>query len=118
MGQFSERIRQVRTMRGITQEQLAEMADISRVMIGRYETTDQLPALDTLIRIADALGVSTDYLLGRTEAMDAAFVGRYVEPPKPSRSAGKLPRTAAELETFVREIIEEVFRENNLYKER
>ena len=69
MGQFSERIRQVRTMRGITQEQLAEMADISRVMIGRYETTDQLPALDTLIRIADALGVelkayhvASDYL--------------------------------------------------------
>ena len=114
MGQFSERIREVRMMRGITQEKLAEMADISRVMIGRYETTDQLPALDTLIRIADALGVSTDYLLGRTEAMDAAFTGKYVEPPKPPRTAGKLPRTAAELETFVREIVEEVLKENDL----
>jgi transcriptional regulator with XRE-family HTH domain len=113
MGQFSERIRAVRMMRGITQEQLAEMADISRVMIGRYETTDQLPALDTLIRIADALGVSTDYLLGRTEAMEAPFTGQYVEPPKPPRSARKLPRTAAELEAFVREIIREVISENS-----
>ena len=112
MGQFSERIRAVRMMRGITQEQLAEMADISRVMIGRYETTDQLPALDTLIRIADALGVSTDYLLGRTEAMDEPFAGQYVEPPKPPRSTGKLPRTAAELEAFVREIIREVIGES------
>ena len=112
MGQFSERIRAVRMMRGITQEQLAEMADISRVMIGRYETTDQLPALDTLIRIADALGVSTDYLLGRTEAMEAPFTGQYVEPPKSPRSARKLPRTAAELEAFVREIISEVIKEN------
>ena len=43
------------------------MADISRVMVGRYETADQPPALDTLVRIADALGVSTDYLLGMTE---------------------------------------------------
>lgn len=118
MGQFSDRIRQVRTMRGITQEQLAEMADISRVMIGRYETTDQLPALDTLIRIADALGVSTDYLLGRTQAIDAAFAGCYIEPPKPPRGAGKLPRTAAELEAFVREIVEEVLMEHNQSKER
>ena len=112
MGQFSERIREVRMMRGITQEQLAEMADISRVMIGRYETTDQLPALDTLIRIADALGVSTDYLLGRTESMEAPFTGQYVEPPKPPRSAGKLPRTATELEAFVRDIIREVIGES------
>ena len=75
MGAFGNRLREVRLMREITQEQLADKADISRVMIGRYETTDQLPALDTLVRIADALGVSTDYLLGRTEAMDAAFTG-------------------------------------------
>ena len=66
MSVIGEQIKKIRTEKGITQEQLAEMADISRVMIGRYETTDQLPALDTLIRIADALGVSTDYLLGRT----------------------------------------------------
>ena len=112
MGMFGDKLREVRSIRGITQEQLAEMADTSRAMIGRYETTDQLPALDTLIRIADALGVSTDYLLGRTEAMEAPFTGQYVEPPKPPRSAGKLPRTAAELEAFVREIIREVIGEN------
>ena len=113
MGTFGDRLREVRSLRKITQEELAEMADIDRTMIGRYETTDQLPALDTLIRIADALGVSTDYLLGRTEAMEAPFTGRYVEPPKPPRSAGKLPRTAAELEAFVREIIREVISENS-----
>ena len=114
MGVFGERLREVRVLRQVTQEELAEMADIARTMIGRYETTDQLPALDTLVRIADALGVSTDYLLGRTEAMDAAFTGEYVEPPKPPRPAGKLPKTAAELETFVREIVEEVLKENDL----
>ena len=118
MGMFGDKLREVRSIRGITQEQLAELADTSRAMIGRYETTDQLPALDTLIRIADALGVSTDYLLGRTEAMDAAFAGRYVEPPRPPRNAGKLPRTSAELEAFVRDIIEEVLRENDLSEER
>ncbi len=36
----------------------------TRIMVRRYETTDQLPALDTLVRLADALGTSTDYLPG------------------------------------------------------
>ena len=113
MGEFGKRLRELRIMREITQEQLAEKADISRVMIGRYETTDQLPALDTLVRIADALGVSTDYLLGRTEAIDAPFAGEYVQPPKPPRE-GRMPRNTVELTAFVREIIEETLNENDL----
>ena len=113
MGEFGKRLRELRIMREITQEQLAEKADISRVMIGRYETTDQLPALDTLVRIADALGVSTDYLLGRTDAIDAPFAGEYVQPSRPPRE-GRMPKTAAELTAFVRQIIEETLNENDL----
>ena len=97
-------------LRDITQEQLAEMADISRAMVGRYETTDQLPALDTLVRIADALGTSTDYLLGRTDTLDAPFVPNYVAPPKPPR---RMPRSSAELEHFIREIVDEALKEND-----
>ena len=114
MGEFGKKLREVRVMRNITQEQLAEMADISRVMVGRYETTDQLPALDTLVRIADALGTSTDYLLGRTGAVDAPFVPNYVAPPRPPR---RMPRSASELESFVREIAREVLMENDLLQE-
>ena len=111
MGVFAERLRQARLMRNITQEQLAEMADIARTMVGRYETTDQLPALDTLVRIADALGTSTDYLLGRTKGMDVPFIPNYVAPPKPPR---RMPRSTAELENFIREITLEIMKENDL----
>ena len=111
MGVFGDRLREVRVMRNMTQEQLAEMADIARTMVGRYETTDQLPALDTLMRVADALGTSTDYLLGRTDTLDAPFVPNYVAPPKPPR---RMPRSAAELEAFIREIIAEQAQQDNL----
>ncbi|MDO4864912.1 MAG: helix-turn-helix transcriptional regulator [Clostridia bacterium] len=114
MGVFSGRLREVRVLRGITQEELAEMADIARTMIGRYETTDQLPALDTLVRIADALGTSTDYLLGRTDTLDAPFVPNYVAPPKPPR---RMPRSAAELESFIREITTEILKDNDLLQD-
>ena len=111
MGEFGKKLREVRQIRNITQEQLAEMADISRVMVGRYETTDQLPALDTLVRIADALGTSTDYLLGRTDAMDAPYEPNYVAPPKPPR---RMPHSAVELEAFIREIIAETIEKKDL----
>lgn len=111
MGKFGDRLREVRFYRDITQEQLSEMADITRTMVGRYETTDQLPALDTLVRIADALGTSTDYLLGRTDTMDAPYEPNYVAPPKPPR---RMPRSAAELEAFIREIIAETIEKKDL----
>ncbi|MBQ6326632.1 MAG: helix-turn-helix transcriptional regulator [Clostridia bacterium] len=106
MSRFGERLRLARSQRGITQEQLAEMADISRAMIGRYETTNQLPALDTLVRVADALGTSTDFLLGRTASIDKPFQGEYM-PPKPSRPSSKLPKNTTELEALIREIVNE-----------
>ncbi|MBQ8087896.1 MAG: helix-turn-helix transcriptional regulator [Clostridia bacterium] len=114
MGEFGKRLREVRQTREIMQEQLAEMADISRVMIGRYETTDQLPALDTLVRIADALGVSADYLLGRTDALDAPLTVEYVPPSKPMKDKASLPKDVSELEALIRKIALETLKENHL----
>ena len=107
---IGENIQHLRKKKGMTQEQLAEKADISRVMIGRYETTDQLPALDTLVRIADALGVSTDYLLGRTAAMDAAFTGQYVAPERPP-CVDRMPKNPAELADFIRYTVAQMQKE-------
>ena len=50
---------------GFTQEQLAEMIDVSRVTLARYEAGNLFPDEKRLIRLADCLGVSIDYLLGR-----------------------------------------------------
>ena len=111
MGQFGKTLREVRQMRNITQEELAEKADISRVMVGRYETTDQLPAVDTLVRLADALGTSTDFLLGRTSSLNAPFTGQYTAPPRRSRRADRIPKSMGELEMIIREIVLETMRE-------
>lgn len=104
MGTFGENLRRLRELRNITQEQLAEKADIARTMIGRYETTGQLPSLDTLVRLADALGTSTDYLLGRTDSPDEQYESNN---SPPSASPHRMPRTEAELEALIRKIISE-----------
>lgn len=60
---IGERIRQSRKEKGLKQEELAEKASISRVAVGNYERSDRIPPLDIAGRIADALGVSLDYLM-------------------------------------------------------
>ena len=39
---------------------------ISRVMIGKYERGEAIPSIDAAKKIADALGVTLDYLVGET----------------------------------------------------
>ena len=64
-----KRIAELRRERGINQEQLAEMALLSRVTVARYESGRIEPGASALSRIADVLNVSTDELLCRTEKL-------------------------------------------------
>jgi transcriptional regulator with XRE-family HTH domain len=50
----------------LSQEQVARLLGVDRSTISSYESNVRQPPLDTLSRIADVFGVSTDYLLGRT----------------------------------------------------
>ena len=61
-----ERIRELRKARGLNQDQLAELASLNRVTVAKYEAGRVEPGAQALSRIADALEVSTDALLGRT----------------------------------------------------
>lgn len=66
---IGKRIAAIRRERGYNQEELAEMALIGRVTLARYETGAIEPGALALSRIADALDVSTDELLCRTEKL-------------------------------------------------
>lgn len=50
-----KRIRDMRTQKNISQEELALLADISRAHIGRIERGAKSPTVDTVERIAKAL---------------------------------------------------------------
>lgn len=66
---IGKRIAQMRRERGISQEELAELALLHRVTVAKYETGQIEPGALALSRIADALNVSTDELLCRTEKL-------------------------------------------------
>ena len=60
-------IRAARKRAGMTQKELAEKLNISYVNISQLENDQRSPGLDTLQKIASALGVPMSYLLGHTD---------------------------------------------------
>ena len=54
---IGEHIKATRKNKGISQKELGKALGVSGSMIGQYETGQRKPRLDTLRRIADALGV-------------------------------------------------------------
>jgi transcriptional regulator with XRE-family HTH domain len=64
---FGRRVRTLRKRRGMTQEQLAEAADISVDFLSLMERGVNAPSFATLERLADALGVPVKELFDFSE---------------------------------------------------
>ena len=60
---FGDRVRQLRKAKGLSQEKLAELADLHRNYIGGIERGERNLALLNVVRLARALGVSPSQLL-------------------------------------------------------
>ena len=64
---FKERLRAARDLRELNQSELADLAGLPPSSIAHFEAGSRKPSFDTLRRLANALEVTTDYLLGRTD---------------------------------------------------
>ena len=75
---FADRLRALRKQKNLSQTELGKLAELHYTHIGRFERGTSRPSGDTLKRLADALEVSSDYLLdGSTEeAAKAKFEDR------------------------------------------
>ena len=73
MVEFGNRLRQLRKDRKLTQQQLADLIGVKNSVISFYEVGDRTPSPDVLRKLALALHVTADYLLGieRAATLDA-----------------------------------------------
>ena len=77
---IGSRVRKFRKRAGFTQENLAERTNLSVQHIGNIETGRKRARIDTLIKIADALGVTVDLLLlGNYDSEIIAHVCEFAE---------------------------------------
>lgn len=67
MSNFTERLKFLRSRKGITQQELADAVGVSRTAITGYERLNKQPSFDLLIKIAEYFNVTTDYLLGKSD---------------------------------------------------
>lgn len=111
MKAFYLRLKETRKEKKLTQEELAEKADISRVMVSRYETGTVIPTVDVLVSLADALDVSIDYLLGRSDHSPVSNHHPANDLP-PSNRQSDLPKSKAELRKFIIDVLRDCIRLN------
>ena len=62
-----ERLKRLRKEKKLTQTELGKIINVTKVSISGYESGDRTPDTDNLRRLSDFFGVSSDYLLGRTD---------------------------------------------------
>ena len=62
---FAQKLKEMRTRAGMSQEKLAERVGVSRQAITKWETDKGAPDMDNLMALSDLFGVSVDELLGR-----------------------------------------------------
>jgi len=68
---FATRLRLSRTQRDLGQAELADKSGIPATSISHFEAGRRKPSLANLRNLAEALKVSIDYLLGRTDNPEA-----------------------------------------------
>ena len=82
---FSERLRELRQNKGLSQSQLADALNISKSAISMYELGKREPDLETLEGIADFFNVDINYLIGKEDGSmyyldpDAAEIAQEVQ---------------------------------------
>ena len=64
---FIERFKSLRKQKKLTQKQLGENINTPERVIRGYEIGENMPSIETFIKIADFFNVSIDYLVGRTD---------------------------------------------------
>ena len=62
--EIGNRIREARVQAGLKQKELAEKIGVSESRVSQYEKGSQNPRIGTLLKIADALEISVQYLCG------------------------------------------------------
>lgn len=64
---LKDRLRSLRVLNNVKQQDLAAELNLSRSTIAGYETGKRIPDVPTLMLLAEFFDVTTDYLLGRTD---------------------------------------------------
>jgi len=93
MTTLGERIQELRKQKGVAQQRLAELIDVSKSMINRYENKGVQPPADILNKIANVLDTSVDYLINGNEDEKAQASLKQTELLNTFKQIGTMPES-------------------------
>lgn len=64
---FKDRLKELRMERGVTQEEVGKIVNTSKMAVSHWEKGHSEPSIAQLILLTEYFGVSTDYLIGKTD---------------------------------------------------
>lgn len=86
-----ERLTELRKKAGLSQEKLAEMLDISRQAVSKWENGTTNPDINNIVQLGKVYGVSTDYiLLGKTQEEEQSADLEHVMEESSDRSKSQI----------------------------
>lgn len=90
MKKYSNRVKELRLAKSLSQEQLAEKIGLTKQAISQYERGDRNPSMAVLGALCDFFNVSSDYLLGK-DVVTLRFVGKNEIDKLESKSSIRIP---------------------------
>ena len=63
--QFSQRLEEIKKERRMTNKEIGALCGVSEAAVRSWISGSKVPAADRVVALADALGVSLDYLYGK-----------------------------------------------------
>ena len=100
---IADRLRDLRSRKGVSQDEASEACGISRIALARYETGARSPRPEITVKLADYYGVTVDYLMGRDDIPAP-------QPAKPLPPPDSIQEYLAQLTPENRAFIEEMAR--------
>jgi transcriptional regulator with XRE-family HTH domain len=83
---FGQRMKKAREDKGLTQKDLADILYLGESTISFYESDKREPKFDVLCKLSEALEVSIDYLLGRSNKKGSSInTDNDIQPTPPER---------------------------------
>lgn len=81
----AEKLTKLRKEKGLTQVQLAELADVSRQAVSKWETGEKTPSSEKLIKLSEIFAVPLDYLVKKDTTLPERREGKQDLPSAKSR---------------------------------
>lgn len=67
MEQFANRLKELREEKGITQKELGNLVNMTKMAVSHWEKGHSEPSISQLIFLSEYFGVTVDYLVGKTD---------------------------------------------------